>query len=53
MKLDTSWMYQLSSQEMELSTWVQILGKVVCVSLRTNALKKGMNLSILFPPNKG
>ena len=36
-------------REMELAIWVQILGKAVCVSLCTNTLEKGMNLSVLNP----
>ena len=34
--------------EMELLSLVQILDKVVYISLCTNALQKGMNLSLLF-----
>ena len=37
----------LSSEKMELATRVQIQDKAVCVSFRTNALEKRMNLSIL------
>ena len=34
---------------MKLVTQVQILDKVVCISLHANALRKGMNLSDLLP----
>ena len=37
----------LSSKEMESATWVQILDEAVCISLHADALKKGMNPSIL------
>ena len=37
--------YRLSSVKMESVTRVQILDEALCVSLRTNVLAKGMNIS--------
>ncbi len=34
---------------MDTVTRVQILDEVVCVSLHVNALRKGMNKSVLYP----
>ena len=34
---------------MKSATWVQIQGKVACVSLRANALEKGMDPFSLSP----
>ena len=34
---------------MESATRVQIQGETVCVSICTNAFRKGMNLSVLSP----
>ena len=42
-------MEQLLSPEMKSVTWVQILGEAVCISLRTDALEKCMNPSVLRP----
>ena len=35
-------------KEMDLTNWVQILDKAVCISLGTNALKKNMNVFVLL-----
>ena len=35
--------------EMDITNWVQILDKAVCILYGTNILEKGMNLSIFFP----
>ena len=42
----------LSPQEIESATQGQILDKIFCISLYTNALGKSTNLSVL-PPNYG
>ena len=43
---------ELNATEMELALWVQILDMVICISLCTNKLGKGINPSVL-PPAMG
>ena len=37
----------LSSKEMDIVNWVQILYKAICISHSANYLEKGMNPTIL------
>ena len=48
-KYITLFALKLSLEQMELGIRVQILDKVVCVSLVINALEKGKNPSLLPP----